>query len=72
MVVVSTLPLKSLEEIKEHFGVGSQRVREWVDAGCPEIVVLRNSKGEVQGYKSEYHRLLTWVSEYERSSLGAA
>ncbi|OEU70171.1 MAG: hypothetical protein BA863_00995 [Desulfovibrio sp. S3730MH75] len=64
-VVIASKPLKSLEEIKEYFGVGAERVKVWQESGAP-VIVLKNSKGEIQSYKSEYNRLFDWVEKFYR------
>lgn len=65
MTVISSEPLRSLEAIKSAFGISTAKVREWEAAGAP-ILILRNNKGQIKGYKSEYNSLLEWCIGYER------
>lgn len=52
--------LKSLAEICKAFGVGTSRVREWVQAGAP-IAVEQDAWGSPVRYRCELYRLYLWL-----------
>lgn len=58
--------LKSMAEICKSFGVGTQRVREWVEAGAP-IAVEEDGRGNPVRYRCEVMRLYCWLEGQKKS-----
>lgn len=59
--------LKNMSEICRAFGVGQQKVREWVQAGAPIAVECDNLNTPTR-YRSELYRLYLWLERQEKKS----